>query len=420
MPLHSFQITQNIRKHLLILLCPVHTSVISRLARDRKETFNPYKKLIFKALICCLLLFISTTSNGANKLVIARNGAGSELIENSLSAIVLAASQNVQLLELQVNMSEDGELILFKDLTLNRMTDAAEIFPAKIRENGSFYVIDFTLAELQQLRIKNVFENDPNGLSFNIPTLRETLGLIQRLEDIFNHSIGITIEPIEPQYYLENTYDISESIIDTLISFGYSKNKDNLVFIQSSDSDELQRIHSNILPAKQVIFPLIQLVKKSEEDINDPETLEDRQLFEHDWFFTNTGLRHIASYAGAIALPDSLIFSTEGKVLRPKYLENIKKYGLKILISSTDLLQAAPRFVNNFPALLNLYYDKIMADGIYTDDYLAVQQHNRSLTEQARRKAELPEFFSNLNLTLPAPKEDNLTFPIDPEDNLEE
>lgn len=420
MPIHNFKLTQKVLGLLSAGPWPESTSFTSCFPGGLREFFQPTNKTFFKVFLCCVILLVSTLSYGADKLVIARNGAGDALIENSLAAIVLAASQKVQILEVPVNMSKDRELILFKDLTLNRMTDAAKLFPEKVRDNGSFYVIDFTLAELRQLRMKNVFENDPNQLSFTIPTLAETLSLIQRLEDIFDYSIGITIEPVAPQYYLENTYDISNSIVETLITFGYLKTQDNLIFLQSSDSDELQRIHTSILPSHQVTIPLIQLVKEVDEEVIDTDGFDDKQRFEQEWLFTNIGLRHIVSYADAIALPDSLLFSPDGKVLRQRYLKNIKKYGLKILISSTDHLQALPMYTGNVPALLNLYYDKALADGIYTNDYLSAQKHNTAIKEQAKRRAELPEFFSNLNLTLPPPKQENPILPTYSKDNFEE
>jgi glycerophosphoryl diester phosphodiesterase len=358
---------------------------------------------------CCLLLFSFTSVYAGDKIVIARNGAGFELVENSLPALTLAASQGVDTVELPVNCTADGQLIVFRDLTLNRLTDVAEVFPDKKSVDGDYYVVDLSLAEIRQLRVKNTFENRGGALSFSIPTLHETLALIRHLEEKLDRQTGISVEIVAPEFYAENGRDISQQVIDTLIGFGYPAPGGDRVFLQSASSDELQRIHDNILVDSGVVFQLIQIVRKVDGTQAGADAGPVLQLADHDWLLTNTGLRLTASYASGIALPCSLVFSPEGTALIPSYLEGAHKYGMKIFLYETQGPESLPAYAGTMQALLSYYYSNAEVDGLYTDYYSSVQKLNTVIAEEEKRKAELPEFFSNLNLTPPAPRKEEAT-----------
>ena len=82
---------------------------------------------------------------------------GNGVVENSLEAFKLAVDNNFGI-ELDVQLSKDGEVVVFHDGTLNRMTG--------VDKN----VIDLTLQELKELRLKDSDQT--------IPTFKEVLALV--------------------------------------------------------------------------------------------------------------------------------------------------------------------------------------------------------------------------------------------------
>jgi glycerophosphoryl diester phosphodiesterase len=92
--------------------------------------------------------------------IIAHRGARSLAPENTLAAAIKAFEYGADGWELDVAMSADGELILLHDDTLERTSNAAQVFPD--RQPWSAY--DFTLEELRRLDFGSWFvESDPFG-----------------------------------------------------------------------------------------------------------------------------------------------------------------------------------------------------------------------------------------------------------------
>lgn len=91
-------------------------------------------------------------------LIYAHRGYSANYPENTLSAFE-AALPYVDGIELDVQLSKDGRLVVIHDETVDRTT------------NGTGWVKDMTLQELRQLKIDG-YER--------IPTLEEVLGLIER------------------------------------------------------------------------------------------------------------------------------------------------------------------------------------------------------------------------------------------------
>ena len=97
-------------------------------------------------------------------LIYAHRGYSANYPENTLSAFE-AALPYVDGIELDVQLSKDGRLVVIHDETVDRTTD------------GTGWVKDMTLQELRQLMIVG-YER--------IPTLEEVLGLIERSDITLN------------------------------------------------------------------------------------------------------------------------------------------------------------------------------------------------------------------------------------------
>lgn len=116
--------------------------------------------------------------------VIAHRGASGTSPENTLAAIRRAVRLRSDLVEVDVQRSADGELVLFHDQTLSRTTNVEEVYP----ERAPYRVGDFTFAELRRLDAGSWFSEEFAGE--RIPTLAEGLaelrgrsGLLLELKD---------------------------------------------------------------------------------------------------------------------------------------------------------------------------------------------------------------------------------------------
>lgn len=370
-------------------------------------------KRLFQTFLIVTVLFVTPyTALSSSKLIVAVNGGGAELIDNTLVATVDAFYNDVQHLELPVAMTSDEQLIIFDDFTLNRLTNVAELFPEKKTEEGDYHPIDFSLTEIRQLRLRNVFEEEPTDLTLGIPTLQETLSLIKRLDTIHNKTTSLVIEIKYPWYYKDSGKDLSRELVYTLIQFGYGIKEDQ-IYLASFDPEELQRIKTELLPEQGVHLKLIQLVDEKESSEAKQKVGDTWQPYSYDWLFTNIGLRLLASYGSILALPaEKLVGSINGAPIK-EFIENTHNYGLKVVVySKNNFKEDLPELAADISSLLEFLYTDLGVDGIYTADYQKVQRYSRALQEKQRNKNSLPPFFSNLQLSQP-----NTELPTEEQEN---
>jgi len=92
-------------------------------------------------------------------LKIGHRGAKGHVAENTIESIKKAIDFGVDGIEIDVHLCASGELVVFHDLTLDRMT------------NGTGEIGKLSLSELKQLRVNE---------KFVIPTLEEILDVIDK------------------------------------------------------------------------------------------------------------------------------------------------------------------------------------------------------------------------------------------------
>lgn len=122
-------------------------------------------------------------------IAVAHRGASGYAPENTLAAIDEAHRLGAETVEVDVQLTEDEELVLMHDTTLDRTTDAAEVFP----DRESYDVGDFTLAEIRQLDAGSFFGDE--YADEPVPLLGEAL---DRLEA---HDQNLLLEVKEPELY---------------------------------------------------------------------------------------------------------------------------------------------------------------------------------------------------------------------------
>ena len=331
----------------------------------------------------------------ASPMVIAKDGAAGGFIENTLTALPLAISDRVDFIELRLLSTKDNQLIVFKDLTLNRLSDVADRFPDRHRPDGGFYVADFTLNEIRQLRLRNVFDNGPAPLTLSIPTFAEELSLVFHLDNMFNRQTGLVVEPGYPEFHRAEGKNISAMVLDALQDLGVLQKIGNRLYLQSHDPDELQQLKENYLARLNLDIPLIQVIERPLET-----TDLQSQSFDYAWIFTNSGLHLVASYASALALPGPALINSDGTMQLTGFIQEAHGRGLKILATSLPEIDSDQDSTPVRKQLDDLF-EKVLVDGVYTDDFRSVLKYQQEKEDELRRKEDLPPFFSTLELARP-------------------
>ena len=127
----------------------------------------------------------------------AHRGSSGFAPENTLPAFAIAKALNVDGIELDVQMTKDGELVVIHDETIDRTSD------------GSGWVKDYTLEELKQFN----FNNGKNGFGFvNIPTLCEVYEMFQDTDYVINVELKTSVIPYNGS---EVSVAGAEGILDT-------------------------------------------------------------------------------------------------------------------------------------------------------------------------------------------------------------
>jgi glycerophosphoryl diester phosphodiesterase len=132
---------------------------------------------------------------------IAHRGSSFGMPENTLTAFRKAIDAHVDLVEIDVHRSLDGELVVVHDTSLCRTTDVEEVFP----DRSSYDVGDLTLAEIRQLDAGSwkgeEFAGEP------VPTLQEVIDLVRRTGS------GLLVEVKVPHLYPGIAQDLAEVLL---------------------------------------------------------------------------------------------------------------------------------------------------------------------------------------------------------------
>ncbi len=206
-----------------------------------------------------------------SKIVVAHRGASGYLPEHTMEAKAMAFAMNPDFIEQDLVLSKDDVPVVIHDIYLDDVTDVAIKFSERKREDGRYYVIDFTFEELQQLNVSERFNPKtgeqfypnrfPKGKgNFKLHSLSQEIELIQGLNKSTGKNIGIYPEIKNPEFHHQNGKDIAKITLETLSAYGYTSKKDNCIF-QCFDAKELERVRKEL---NSDLF-LIQLIEFPEE-----------------------------------------------------------------------------------------------------------------------------------------------------------
>ena len=167
-------------------------------------------------------------------LVVSHRGDWRNAPENSLQAFKNCIDMGVDMIEIDLHKTKDGQLVLMHDNTINRTTD------------GKGKVSEYTLAELKKFHLRN-------GMG------RVTFHQIPTLEEVLNLSKGKILINIDKGYdYFKDVYALLEKTGTTdqvVIKSGYDYAK-----VKADNGDVLNKV---------IYMPIVNLNKPDAEKMID-------------------------------------------------------------------------------------------------------------------------------------------------------
>lgn len=247
--------------------------------------------------------------------VIAHRGASGHAPESSMAALELAHEWGADYLELDIQMTSDGELVAFHDDTLERTS------------NGEGHINDYTLAELKDLDTGSWFNEvypdqaDDTFIGAEILTL----------EEVFNR-FGQ-----DARYYLETkSPQLNPGVEAALVKRleAYNMIDTGRVLIQSFEQESLLKMH-----ALNESIPLIQLVWYSPSEEDNTRLEEWTGVTPRPDTITDEAFQAIAEYA--VGIGTNHIYNGE-EVIDAAFIRQAQENGLSVhiyTINETDQMQ---------------------------------------------------------------------------------
>jgi glycerophosphoryl diester phosphodiesterase len=294
--------------------------------------------------------------NAATPSIIAHRGACAYLPEHSRGAKALAYAMGADFLEQDVIATRDGELVVLHDLFLDAVCDVREKFAGRARADGLHYCFDFDLAELRTLRFHERIDltsrrarypsrYPPDVGWFGVVTLAEEIIFAESLNRSTTRNVGIYPEIKNPEWHLEQGFDLGAAVVDALDAAGYV-GQGKKIYLQCFDPQTLRaartRAHDGL--------PIIQLVGSA--------MAADRQA-----------LKTIAEYADGIGPSLKHIYKgrdSDGEPILSDLVDEAHALGL-VVHPYTHRADDLPEGIASSDELLDLLVGRLGVDGVFTD-----------------------------------------------------
>lgn len=299
-------------------------------------------------------------------IVIAHRGASGYLPEHTLEAKALAYAMGADFLEQDCVLTADDVPVVLHDVHLDTVTDVIAAFPDRKRDDGRYYAVDFTVAEIKSLRVTEridlktgqaVFPGRfPAGKGrFEVPTLAEELELVGGLNRSTGKNIGVYPEIKKPAWHRAQGRDISRIVLGVLNEYGF-RSREDACFVQCFDPAETRRLREELGSALR----LVQLI--GENDWKEAAC-------DYDAMRTSAGLRQVAEYADGIgpALQHVLRgIASDGAPQVTSLVDAAHQQGL-VVHPYTLRLDDLPDWCDDFDSLLRMCFVDARVDGLFTD-----------------------------------------------------
>ena len=330
-----------------------------------QELIRSSRYISFYPVFLLLLIYTSVSIGQPSKIVIAHRGASGYLPEHTLVSIALAHGMGAHYIEQDIVLSKDDQPIVLHDISLQAVTNVADIFPGRARTDGKYYAIDFDLAEIKRLKVIERIDVEKNTViyptrfpshqsAFQIPTLSEEIELIQGLNHSTGKSVGLYVEIKEPEWHQQHGKDVSQVVLKTLNDYGYAK-RDDLVYVQCFDPFETRRLREVL----KTDLKLVQLIDSSLPN----------SIIDYEQMVLPSGLKLVASYADGIGPSMQHIVKgvqKDGRPILSSLVQDAHKLNLEVH-SYTLRADRLPQQIIDFDHLLRMFFLDADVDGIFTD-----------------------------------------------------
>ena len=318
-------------------------------------------------LLGLLILAFTSQVITAKPLVIAHRGASGYLPEHTLESVALAYAQGADFIEQDLVVTKDSKIVVLHDIHLETVTNVEQVFPSRNRQDGRYYALDFTLAELKTLNVHErqnrqgtqVFPNRYQGKgTFHIATFEEQIELIQQLNRQLNKTTGFYSEIKSPAWHRKQGVDISQLVMAVLRKHKLD-DANKAIYVQCFDFAETQRLRNDL----KVKVKLVQLI--GENDWQESPT-------DFDFLKTPLGLEAIAKVAQGIGpwIPQLIDLKT---MLPTPFVKQAHIAGLKVH-PYTFRKDALPDNTEQ-EQILNVLFEELKVDGVFTDFTDTVVNH---------------------------------------------
>jgi glycerophosphoryl diester phosphodiesterase len=340
------------------------------------------ESFIFCALLTCcalLLVFVGDTAGGSfgtafaagaaeqsRPIVIAHRGASGYLPEHTLASKALAYGLGSDYIEQDVVVTKDDVLIVLHDIYLDTVTDVASKFTSRKREDGRYYAVDFTLAEILTLQARERIDLKTgaavfpgrfpiSATGFLVPTLDQEIEMILNLNKSTGQNVGIYIEFKAPKWHKSQGKDIISLLMAALEKHDLNNHRAKL-FVQCFDPESLKELGRRYKPK----FPLVQLIG---DNVWKEVDADFKQML------TPAGIKEVSSYASGIGpwIPQVLDSLDEKKSVRKgSFLEAAHSLGLQIhpFTLRTDALPSGYKSADD---LLHVLFKNAKVTGVFAD-----------------------------------------------------
>lgn len=308
-------------------------------------------------------------------VVIAHRGASGYLPEHTFPAKALAYTMGADYLEQDVVATHDDELVVLHDIHLDRVTNVAALFPDRQRDDGRYFVRDFTLSEIRSLHVHErtnsqgepVYPNrfQSSGEEFRVHTFSEELAFIAALQNSVGRPVGIYPEIKNPEWHRQEGVDITPLFLDVLLKFGYDSHSAP-VYVQCFDDQELIRIRELL----DCDLKLIQLI--GENDWGEAKT-------DYDELRTARGLKRLSNTVDGIGPWVNFLYRQRsgGRIEDSGLVSAAHGEGLAVHPYTFRRDDLPPGF-ETLSELLHFVFDELSVDGLFTDfPDLAIAEINR-------------------------------------------
>jgi glycerophosphoryl diester phosphodiesterase len=297
-------------------------------------------------------------------IVIAHRGASGYLPEHTLAAKAMALSMGADYLEQDVVLSKDGVPVVLHDIHLELVTNVAKVYPDRHRDDGRYYAIDFTLAELKRLQINErtkvngavVFEaRFPAGSSaLQLNTLEEEIVFVQGLNRSTGKQIGIYPEIKQPAWHQQQGQDISAIVLEMLHKYGY-RQKSDPCWLQCFELATVKRIRQELGWQGR----LVQLIGNGAHAASDSD---------YAAMLTESGMQELSNLVDAIGPEISLVVKGDDPDSRhiTEVVHMAHRHGIQVH-PFTVRSDALPVTVQTMDELHQALFIEAGVDGVFTD-----------------------------------------------------